>query len=148
MKLSEIGQYANNCWLEIPNHFAYFYLDKFVIMLNHLHGIIVIDKPLIDDDVRNVVETGHALSLPQQKNSDDQSSKPPHFRFRNQGKNTISAAVGSFKSAVTKYCRENRFPFGWQVRFYDNILRNSDEMYSARNYIIHNPRNWSDDRFY
>ena len=107
----------------------------------------MINRPLTDGDFRLAVELGMRF-LPQQTNADDQTAKAPHFRFRNQGKNTISAAVGSFKSAVTKYCIENGFQFGWQTRFHDHILRNSDELYSARNYIINNPRNWKDDRFY
>ena len=135
MQLSNVGEYANKCWSAIPNHFPFFYLDKFVIMPNHLHGIIVIDK---------VTDGG----FPSQTNADDQTTKTSHFRFRNQGRNTISAAVGSFKSAVTKYCNENRLQFGWQTRFHDHIVRNSEELYSIRNYIINNPHNWKDDRFY
>jgi REP element-mobilizing transposase RayT len=148
MQLSEIGQYANKCWLAIPDHFPHFYLDEFVIMPNHMHGIVVIEKPYSDNDGFNVaVETGHALSLQQQTNADEQATKP-HFRFRNQGKSTISSMVGSFKSAVTKYCNENKLPFGWQSRFHDHIIRNSGEFYSISNYIINNPRNWKDDKFY
>jgi putative transposase len=138
IQLSEIGQYANKCWLAIPDHFLNFYLDEFVIMPDHIHGIVVIEKPYSDNGGFNAVETGHALSLPQ-TNADEQTAKP-HFRFRNQGKNTISAMVGSFKSAVTKYCNENKLPFGWQPRFHDHIIRNSVEFYSIRNYIINNPR--------
>ena len=155
MQLSEIGQYANKCWLAIPDHFPNFYLDEFVIMPDHMHGIVVIEKSDVENPAgfdavgaRHAVETGHALSLPgQQTNADEQTAKP-HFRFRNQGKNTISAMVGSFKSAVTKYCNENKLPFRWQSRFHDHIIRNSGEFYSIRNYIINNPRNWKDDRFH
>src|SRR5205823_3318514 len=71
MRLSRIGQFANECWRNIPNHFPYFYLDAFVIMPNHVHGIVIIEKSC-------AVETRHALSLPQSQNS-----KPPHPRFRN-----------------------------------------------------------------
>jgi len=150
MQLSRVGQYANECWMAIPSHFPYFFLDEFQIMPNHLHGIIVINKLGSSNlgvfDV--AVETGHALSLQQQRNVGEQTTKPTHFRFRNQGRNTISAAVGSFKSAVTKHCNENQLPFGWQSRFHDHIIRNREEFYSIKNYIINNPRNWKDDRFY
>jgi REP element-mobilizing transposase RayT len=44
MQLSEIGQYANKCWLAIPDHFPHFYLDEFVIMPNHIYGIVVIEN--------------------------------------------------------------------------------------------------------
>ena len=55
MQLSEIGKKANDNWLDIPNHFSFVVLDAFVIMPNHVHGIIVIDKP--------IAETLHATSL-------------------------------------------------------------------------------------
>jgi REP element-mobilizing transposase RayT len=42
--LSEIGEMANKYWLEIPNHFPFVKLGAFVIMPNHVHGIVIIDK--------------------------------------------------------------------------------------------------------
>jgi putative transposase len=162
MKLSEMGLFANNCWNNIPNHFPHFYLDAFIVMPNHIHGIVMIEKPYIDNNsLPPIVETGHALSLRNKINSapeealslrntipGEQEIKPPHPRFRNQGRNTISAMVGSFKSAVTKYCREKKISFGWQPRFHDHIIRNADEFYTIRNYTMNNPANWKDDKFY
>ncbi|MEI9909868.1 MAG: transposase [Bacteroidota bacterium] len=153
MQLSNIGEKAHECWMNIPNHFQFVLLDAFVVMPNHMHGIIIIDKPVNDG---GVVETGHALSLQgetkrpaeQQSQSDMLQSKQPHPRFRNQGKNTISAMVGSFKSAVTKWCNENKLPFGWQSRFHDHIIRDNDEFHRIRNYILNNPANWNNDKFF
>ncbi len=45
MKLSDIGKIAHACWSEIPHHFPFVQLDAFVVMPNHVHGIVVIDKP-------------------------------------------------------------------------------------------------------
>jgi len=153
LQLSKIGEYATLCWMNIHDHFPYFYLDVFVIMPNHVHGIVLIEKPFIDNSRGfNVVETRHASSLQQPISIESQKlesqSPPPHFRFRNQGKNTISAMVGSFKSAVTKFCNQNKLSFGWQSRFHDHIIRDKTEFYQIRNYIIHNPVNWKNDRFY
>jgi putative transposase len=186
MQLSEPGKIANRFWLEIPDHFPFVILDEFVVMPNHIHGIIVINKPVDNNNVDNVgsnvagngtenvagnvtnVETGHALSLrrQQQRRQEQQSSQPNqspqsgepnnpdqikpqrHPRFRNQGKNTISAMIGSFKSAVTKCCNENKLSFSWQSRFHDHIIRDNDEFIRIRNYIINNPVNWKEDKFY
>ena len=137
MQLSKAGEYATECWLSIPKHFPYFYLDASVVMPNHIHGIVLIETPYF-------VETRHALSLPQFPDK----SKQRHFRFRNQGKNTISSMVGSFKSAVTKLCNENKLSFGWQSRFHDHIIRDKDEFYKIRNYINNNKANWKQDKFY
>ena len=131
MFLNENGTIADKCWLEIVEHFKNVELGEFVIMPNHVHGIII-----INDDV----ETGHALSL--------QSKSPIHFRFRNQGKNTISAMIGSFKSAVTKLVRRTTENFAWQTRFYDHIIRTKDEYLRISNYIINNIANWKQDKFY
>ena len=141
IQLSVIGKYAYECWMNIRKHFPYFYLDAFVIMPNHVHGIVLIEKPYIDmGPALKIVETEHALPL--------QTTKQPHPRFRDQGKNTISAMVGSFKSAVTRFCNENKFQFGWQSRFHDHIIRDTSEFHSTRNYILFNPGNWKDDKFY
>jgi REP element-mobilizing transposase RayT len=44
MQLSEIGKIAVSCWQEIPNHFPFVILDEYVVMPNHVHGIIIISK--------------------------------------------------------------------------------------------------------
>jgi REP element-mobilizing transposase RayT len=155
MDLSPIGLFANKCWIEIPNHFPHFYLDEFVVMPDHIHGIVMIKKPYIDNHslphgVKTghgvVVETGHALSLRPPKKG-RQQTKEPHPRFRNQGRNTISAMVGSFKSAVTRYCNENKWRFGWQTRFHDHIIRDVKELYAIKKYIRNNPLNSKNDKF-
>ena len=62
MHLSQIGKIARQYWLEIPQHSKYTYLDKFVIMPNHVHGIIVIDNP--DNPSRDIAATeGSPLGL-------------------------------------------------------------------------------------
>jgi REP element-mobilizing transposase RayT len=147
MFLNRIGKIANNCWIEIPEHFEHIELGEFTIMPNHVHGIIIINKPMAGDVVNTgpvVVETGHALSLQQQQIGE--SKQQQHPRFRNQGKNTISAMVGSFKSAVTRLSGEQ--DFGWQSRFHDHIIRNEDEFIRISQYIIDNPKNWKNDKFY
>lgn len=40
MILSDIGEIANQCWRKIPNHFPHVKLDEFVVMPNHVHGIV------------------------------------------------------------------------------------------------------------
>jgi len=148
IQLSSIGEFAYKCWREIPNHFPHFYLDEFVVMPNHIHGIVMIEKPYIENNsLPLVVETRHALSL-RKTDINEPEEKPKHPRYRNQGKNTISAMVGSFKSAVTKYSSENKIKFGWQTRFHEHIIRDSKEFNLIRDYIINNPGSWVNDKFY
>jgi len=115
MRLNEFGIIANKCWLESPLHFTNVELDNYVIMPNHIHGIIIINQ---------IVETRHASSL------------------RNKSI-TLSNIVGSFKSAVSKQAHENGLNnFSWQARFYDRIIRNEKELFNIRRYISQNPLKW------
>ncbi|MEK6565223.1 MAG: hypothetical protein AABZ41_00805, partial [Bacteroidota bacterium] len=63
MRLSEIGQFAQECWMDIPNHFPHVSLDEFRVMPNHLHGILVLNK----------VRTRHAVSLPRTEQTNEQA---------------------------------------------------------------------------
>lgn len=63
-------------------------------------------------------------------------------------KGLLSVAIGSMKSAITKYANANEIEFGWQERFHDHIVRNEVEFERIKNYIINNPKNWKDDKFF
>ncbi len=132
MVLSPTGIIADILWNEIPNHAKHVELGDFVVMPNHIHGILILDKPN--------VETGHALSL--------HSEQMQQNRFQNIGKNTVSSIIGSYKSAVTKHANRLGFENGWQSRFHDHIIRNDVEYQRISDYIINNPHNWTDDKFF
>jgi REP element-mobilizing transposase RayT len=136
MYLNEIGIIADQCWAEIPGHFNNITLGEFVIMPNHTHGIINIERSSF------AVETGHALSLPQTIQNNNH-----HFRFRNPGKNTISSMVGSFKSAVSRLAHPINKNFGWQTRFHDHIIHSHADYLRISDYILNNPVKWIEDRF-
>jgi putative transposase len=145
MQLSSIGILADVFWHEIKNHAENVELGAFVVMPNHIHGILILDKP---ETLPNV-ETRHALSL-----QSKQSQTPAQKRFQNQGKNTVSSIIGSYKSAVTKHCNRLQLTdndgvvFGWQSRFHDHIIRNDGEYQRINDYIENNPTNWAKDKFY
>ncbi len=128
MILSPTGTIADIFWKQIPNHFPFVELGAFVVMPNHVHGILVLDK---SGDGSGPVDTGHALYLP-----------PGQSRRGNQGKKTVSSIIGSYKSAVTKQANRLGLPNGWQSRFHDHIIRNDAQYQRISNYIICNPENW------
>jgi len=164
MELSPLGVIADILWHEIPNHASFVELGDFVVMPNHIHGILILDKPDRGNEIGTnvgmvdgtVVRTGHALSLqPSQKTPQqpvpDQSPIAPTIgqnRFQNIGKNTVSSIIGSYKSAVTKHANRLGFENGWQSRFHDHIIRNDAEYQRISDYINNNPANWSEDKFY
>ncbi len=55
MQLSEIGKLTNQYWFTIPSKFPFILLDEFVVMPNHIHGIVTIDKPPVSDNVDNAI---------------------------------------------------------------------------------------------
>ncbi len=157
MNLSKTGVIADILWNTMRQHHKFVELGDFVVMPNHIHGILILDKP--DDGNENGsdgdggigddVETGHALSLRQQQQQQP-STQPQTIgqkRFQNIGKNTVSSIIGSYKSAVTKHANRLGFPNGWQTRFYDHIIRNDAEYQRISNYINDNPAKWKEDKF-
>lgn len=150
MQLSPIGILADVFWHEIKNHAENIELGAFVVMPNHIHGILILDNPEIkpSSETTVIVETRHALSLPPQT-----SQIPSQQRFQNQGRNIVSSIIGSYKSAVTKHCNRLQLTdndgvvFGWQSRFHDHIIRNDDEYQRINDYIENNPANWNNDKF-
>ncbi len=144
MVLSNVGVLANVFLYEIKNHAKNVELGEFVIMPNHVHLILILHGVVNDDDnVVGAVETRHALSLPPQP-----QKTIGQKRFQNQGKNSVSSIIGSYKAAVTRHANRLGLEFGWQSRFYDHIIRNERSFINISNYIIDNVRKWERDKFF
>lgn len=128
MRLNDIGRIVEQCWYHIPVHFAHVQLDAFMVMPNHVHGIIV----LVDSG--NVGAT-HASPLP--------------TRPRGPQRKSIASIVGSFKSTVTKRINDYRGTPGlpvWQRNYYEHIIRDEQSLIRIREYIANNPFQWALDR--
>jgi len=142
MILSDIGQFATTCWFDIPNHFPFIELINFVVMPNHIHGLLEIRDN--DNFVGDTVETLHATSLRpfteihQRRKNDSMANISPK-------RGSLASVIRSYKSAVTRYANKNNIDFGWQTRYHDHIIRNNSEFIRINNYIINNPENWRDD---
>mgnify|MGYP001803410188 CR=1 FL=1 len=82
MQLSAIGHVARRCWQEIPEHCKNVRIDEYVVMPNHVHGILVIERRLGDDNGcpsdkrRRMVETFHGTSLPCDGRHDEYHNGP------------------------------------------------------------------------
>ncbi|WP_044211085.1 transposase [Flammeovirga sp. OC4] len=135
MTLSHIGIIAELFWYQIPTFKTNISLGTYVIMPNHLHGILQIR------DFSNKKDT--------------QSLIPPQIQSYNKSYSTaspkegsISAIVRSYKSAVTKHARRLGYSFEWQPKFYDHIIRDGKDFVRIENYIDNNIENWNKDRFF
>ena len=152
MYLSHTGLLADVFWHEIKNHAPGVTLDEFVVMPNHIHGIVILNgnenENAGDGEQPNVpsnVETRHALSLQQPQYPQPTIGRQ---RFQNQGKNTLSSIIGSYKSVVTRHANRLHLPHDWQARFHDHVIRNEEEFQKITHYIQNNVSNWDKDKFY
>jgi putative transposase len=150
MELSETGKSAQCFWIEIPIHFPFVKLGEFVVMPNHVHGIIIIDKMNggvvgCNSDCDNgdgaIVETQNFASL-------QQNVTQNHGNIFGPQSQNLASIIRGYKTGVTKFARNNKIPFSWQPRFYDHIIRNHESFLRISNYIINNPVNWQDDKFF
>lgn len=136
MTLSTIGAIAQGFWYEIPKHFAFVTLGEFVVMPNHLHGILILDTPPIEKLHRNV-----CIPAP---------PKNEFFSNISPKANSISTIVRSYKSICSKHINP-AFPqqdFKWQTRFYEHIIRSEHSYEKIANYILNNPLAWEEDKLY
>ena len=133
MRLNQMGHIVRQCWLAIPDHFPHVLLDEFVVMPNHVHGIIVIMAT-------HAVGATHASPL----QNDDTPTRP-----RGPQRQSVASIVGSFKSAATMRINEHRGTPGatvWQGNYFEHIIRNDESLNRIRQYIMNNPMQWELDR--
>ena len=150
MNLSPLGIITDVLWHEIKNHANNVDLGEFTVMPNHIHGIILLGCNDGGDNGGGGdgggVGARHALPLHTEHT--ERMEQQMQSRFQNQGKNTLSSIVGSYKSAVSKHAHRLGFTFSWQRNYYEHIIRNEQSYQNISNYIIHNPEKWQDDKFY
>jgi putative transposase len=122
MKLSEIGVMADRFWKEIPIHFTHARIHEFVVMPEHIHGIIEIVNP------------------------SDIPTTNQQRQFGPLDRGSLSMIINQFKAAVSRWCKKNGYiNFCWQYRFNDHIIRDQKEFFAIRNYIKNNPINYLND---
>jgi len=128
---SEIGEIVTDEWLKTEKMRPGIVLDEWVLMPNHLHGIII-----INNENNSNVET-HSSASQQLKATNP--NKPPQQKRRNN----LSNIIKGFKSAATKRIHIAGYrDFSWQARFYDHIIRNEKSLFYIRKYIKYNPLKW------
>ena len=127
-RLSDIGEIIKKYWQDIPTHFKNIKLDEFVVMPDHVHGILI-----INNDHKQPVEAIHELPL--QKTQQTR-------KLRRQM--LIPKIIGKFKMQTTKLFHEikNTSEKLWQRDYFEHIIRNENELNRIREYIINNPSKW------
>lgn len=129
------GLIATRCWKEILLHYPFIDTDEFVVMPNHIHGILFLNHSKKEHEF---IKTRLNLSF---KAISQQEQGFNKNKFGAQVKN-LQSVLGGFKSAVTKKSRIYQPDFRWQSRYHDRLIRNEDELNRIRFYIRENRKNW------
>lgn len=138
MLLNSNGEIVQSCWTGIKEHFTSTELSLYVIMPNHLHGIIIIN---INVAARHAVPADFAKSSKTTISTSESFGKPVRC--------SLPTIIRSFKSAVTKQANVSRgdrqYPL-WQKGYYEHVIRSEEEFVQISEYIINNPMKWEIDR--
>ena len=132
MKLNNLGHIVAEEWLHIANARPNIQLDHFVVMPNHVHGIIFIVESCIDD-------------------SDNRATGSESEASKTLLSGSLGAIVGHLKAAVSRRAKREKILFQekiWQRSFYEHIIRKEKSLNEIRRYIIDNPGRWHDDSLY
>ncbi|MEB3120773.1 MAG: transposase [Snowella sp.] len=130
MYLNQIGKIVAEEWINTPKIRSNFELDEWIIMPNHLHGIVIINEHILETGEENIKFSG-ARNAPLR-----------------QEPNSISSFVAGFKSAVTKrinLLRNNRDIPIWQRNYYESIIQDEQSLIAIQEYILNNPCQWEKD---
>jgi putative transposase len=128
MRRNTYGEIALECWQAIPDHGPHVELDAFVVMPNHIHGILV-----LPDDTAS----------PLRQATQERFSKPVA--------GSLPTIVRLYKAAVTRRINEVRNAPGvpiWQRNYYEHIIRDQASLDRIRAYIADNPSRWASDRLH
>ena len=146
--LSPAGAMVQDVWQGLPARFPRVALDAWIVMPNHVHGIVVLrpdqrtpDSPYSSRDAPYAAEE-HSARL---RTAAERLAR---------GRSALSDVIGAFKSITThlytkEVTRENWPPFErrlWQRNYYERIIRNAPELAAIREYIAQNPAQWASER--
>ena len=148
MRLNEIGEIVVECWNRIPQHFPSVELGEYVIMPNHIHGIIA--SNIVGARSPRPIEAEHSISptvgarsprpTENTKNHTDEIRSPP-----------LGKIIAYFKYQSTKHINQHHNMPGtriWQRNYYDHVIRDDTDLQRIRQYIQDNPMKWALDQLH
>lgn len=136
MYYSKVGAFAAEQLQMAENYNPMIEIPLYVVMPNHIHAIVSL-RPSQLFNPRDVPTT--------------ERNPNPFMRAFPEERRIVPALskyVTSLKGSVTKYARENEIEFGWQPRYHDHLIRNSQDLNRIRDYIQNNVARWKDDCYH
>jgi REP element-mobilizing transposase RayT len=133
---NEYGKSVMKCWDAIPSHFINAECDEFVVMPNHIHGIITISNVGAQFIAPSCInrQTSHRFKINQNNKKGVMNHAP-----------TLGGIVRSFKARCTYMINQIRNTSGipvWQRNYYEHVIRTEKELNQIREYIVNNPMRW------
>jgi REP element-mobilizing transposase RayT len=145
MDQNEYGDIVQRRWEWLAEQYSYVELDEFVVMPNHVHGIVVIRNNLTSCRDRSSCRRDNPRIVP---TDDDSISQNKQF-VKSRRHNRLSKTMSAFKTTSSK--RIHQFglsEFVWQRSYHDRIIRSEKQLHAIQMYIRTNPRNWEEDVYY
>ncbi|OGJ56198.1 hypothetical protein A3D88_01240 [Candidatus Peribacteria bacterium RIFCSPHIGHO2_02_FULL_52_16] len=128
MFLSPVGKIAQQFFQDIPKHFSNATVVDFIVMPNHIHGLIHIKDRSFVETCESRVSTNPIRGRPTLRS------------------HSISSMMNQFKSVCTKHIRNlGHKDFHWQSRFHDRLIRSKAELQNVQKYIRENVAHWEED---
>jgi REP element-mobilizing transposase RayT len=124
MILNQFGEIAETCWADLAKHYPHVESDVFMVMPNHVHGIIVL---------ADLSDVGAGL-------------KPAPTEVKRCGLSEIVRAFKTFSSRQINELRNTRGIPVWQRNYYEHVIRNEYDLNEIREYIVNNPLKWELDK--
>jgi putative transposase len=157
MELNATGLWVQACWQRLPHSFLPLTLDVFVIMPNHLHGILWLGNASRggDDTSRRGEAFGQKfleqseISRPNASPLPNPNVGPIHPNGTQPG--TIATIIQNFKSISTRRINQLQNSAGhplWQRNYYEHVIRDNTALQRIRNYIRNNPLTWEQDQLH
>ena len=134
MILNEYGETVQKVWNELPRHYMNIQLGEFIVMPNHIHGIIIINNDDNNDGGGNV---GAGFKL-----------APTATATKKHGLPEIVRALKTFSAKQINKIRNTAGEKVWQRNYYEHIIRNANAHHKIAAYILDNPAKWLNDKFY
>jgi putative transposase len=140
MVLNAFGKLVESTWYDLPNHNTNVNLDQFIVMPNHVHGIIILN------DVHDTVGAGSVIVGAGSEPAPTGHNNITNPQINNKPKpHDLPEIVRQFKTFSARRINQKRQMTGypvWQRGYFEHIIRNEPELYEIRKYIINNPAQW------
>ncbi len=131
MRLNDRGEIVQELWNMLPERFPTLELDCYVIMPNHMHGILVQGEQAKSRPIHTSEVDGSKHALVQPSYTE------------------LGQIIRTFKAIATRLIRAcDSSEFAWHRNYYEHVIRNGSDLNRIRQYIVDNPARWTEDELY